>query len=540
MRTFKTPEPLRVDAYQAGHHLLVPQGMRDFQCSQGIFRKPLHYDGDADNRIVAAGLAPFVHLNLHTPITETDIREADDFYGDFHAHTEPPFSKPYPYPKKMFQRVINEFGGYLPICVTGLIDGTTHYVGEPHVQVWTDVPGMGELVGWIESSLAPYLWTMSTVATRGRIRKDKFQKLFAKCYPSASADEVDAMIAYKFHDFGRRGAACSQMTGIAHLLNWLGTDTMDAAYAATMMLNDGKKFGACSIMAAAHRTITPWEDERTAYEREIEECKDGIFAIVADSYDYFKGVEILSDYANVIKEADGLLVVRPDSGDPVECVVRGLQILEKTFGSSKQEVGLKVLNNAAIIQGDGVSDSVIFNDIYPAVIAAGYCPSNVGFGMGEYNHRCVRSDMEWAYKTCMIGNSDGIQTGKWGNPWLSMYPDHTPTMKGSNSQFKKSLPCPVKINSLRVENRVSPIDINSLSQGHSGDLFVQYDGRAILKPEVPTFDLMRELANSTWDRLPPVVGDTFSGAIREMQDDYLYTQNMKLERDNDGTRSSEG
>ncbi len=33
-----------------------------------------------------------------------------------------------------------------------------------------------------------------------------------------------------------------------------------------------------------------------------------------------------------------------------------------------------MLQNAAIIQGDGISDDMIFDKIYPAVIAAGFCP----------------------------------------------------------------------------------------------------------------------------------------------------------------------
>ena len=148
------------------------------------------------------------------------------------------------------------------------------------------------------------------------------------------------------------------MTGIAHLINWLGTDTVDAAYAAKHDLNGGRKFGACSIAAAAHRTITPWSTELAAYRHMVEKFKDGIFSVVADSYNYAKGMEMLAGFAEVVKLHGGCLVGRPDSGDPVRCIVQGLQIFAAAFGCTLQERGLKVLQNASILQGDGVSDSM--------------------------------------------------------------------------------------------------------------------------------------------------------------------------------------
>lgn len=500
MRPFKAPIPLMTDAYQAGHFLMIPDGMQDFQCSQGIYRKPLT---PKDHRIVSAGLRMFIETILHTPIIQEDIYESDVFYKDFHSHFEAPFVRPYPWPKEMFQRVVDEFGGFLPIVVSGLADGTAHYVGEPHVQVWTDVPGMGELVGWIESSMMPYLWTSSIVATRGRMRKERFQKIFKKCYPSSSHDEINEMIAYRFHDFGRRGAASSQITGIAHLMNWLGTDTMDAAYIATNQLNDGEKFGACSIMAAAHRTITPWDSEDEAYGSMVEQFGDGLVSVVADSYDYWEGLRKLCDLADKVKAKGGVLIARPDSGDPVECVVKGLEMLDKAFGHTKQEIGLRVLNNAAIIQGDGVDDNDIFDAILTQVISHGYCPSNVAFGMGENNHKALRSDLEAAYKTCSIGDGAGGMK---------------PVMKGSNTAWKTSLPCPVFFGPALI----SDITLEELQRGDTGALEVQYDGQGErFTPRQVSFNEMRQLTDITWDELSPLMEDRISSKIRGIQQDYL-------------------
>ena len=513
MRAFKTPEPLNVDAYQAGHFEMIPDGMEDFQCSQSIYRKTL---AKGDMRLISAGMAPFVKLELEKRITKEDIEEADWFYKDFHAP-----ATQYPYPKKIFERIVNEFDGKMPLCIMGLPDGQAHYVGEPHAQVWTDVEGMGELVGWIESTMLPYLWVSAVVATRGRIRKEKMGEVYQHCYPTVGPKDIDNMIAYKFHDFGRRGAANSQITGIAHLINWLGTDTMDAAYAATKYLNNGAKFGACSIVAAAHRSITPWPKEAAAYQRMVDKYKGSFFSVVADSYNYENGMRMLAGHADVVKAAGGFLVGRPDSGDPTECIIKGLEILASKFGIAKTNpLGGKIVQNAGIIQGDGVSDEKIFNEIYPAIIKAGWCPSNVAFGMGEHNHKAVRSEIECGYKTCLVGDGKG---------------GYRSVMKGSESLFKRSIPTPVIIDTYnnsvtgKIGNhRVGIATVKQLRAGNTGDLKVYFDGRPNGLPVFKeSFADTRKRAFESWNKLSPFTEDTFDPEIRKMQEEYMRTRHVE-------------
>jgi len=508
MRAFPTPVPVNVDAYQAGHYQMIPQGMKDFQLSHGIFRKQFHY-GDqkyADMRLMFAGLTPALLLEpgFASPITAQDIVEAEDFYHDFNLGT-----LPYPWPKEMFERVVKDHGGFYPICVMGLLDGQTHYVGEPHIQVWTDEPGMGECVGWIESTILPYLWASTTVATRGRQRLANMIEVYKRAYPEKSLVELRTMCGNKFHDFGRRGAAASQITGIAHLINFLGTDTCDAAFAARKYLNGGTSFGANSVPAAAHRTITPWDTEDQAYEAHVQLMKSQgypVVSIVADTYGYSQGIRKLATFAKFVQRQNGFLVGRPDSGDPTECVLEGLHVFAEAFGTTKQAIGLKVLKNCAILQGDGVSDRILFESIYPAVMAAGFCPSNLVFGMGEYNHRAVRSDTEAAYKTAATGDGNG---------------SIRECMKLADSEFKRSVPGPVGMNCKALENRVYSISAEALKKGQAGDLVVQYDRRKKpLSTIGETFDQTRHRAWASWMCVPPYYGDTFSPELRAKQAAY--------------------
>ncbi len=532
MKSFEVPAILEVDAYQLGHFELIPPGMEHFQVSQATFRKPLRYGAGegSDQRVVSAGVMPFVALELErSRITQEDIEKADWFLNDFHATATPPsFRSAYPYPREMFQRIVEEFDGKWPVCVMALPDGQTHYVGEAQLMIWTDEPGMGECVGWLESTLLPYLWTSSVVATRGRARKQRFLECYRAAHPSMSDEEF--LLDAKFHDFGRRGGAASQITGIAHLLNWLGTDTVDAAYAASYYLNGGEKFGANSIIAGAHRTVTPWKRERQSVAHAVEKFKGGIFAFVADSYDYLRCMRMLGENAEAIKTAGGFLVGRPDSGDPKECVLDGLEIFEQFFGSREVD-GLKILNNAGIIQGDGVSDRIIFEDILPAVVAKGFSPLNVAFGMGEYNHRAVRSDLEAALKTSLVGqlpySNDGAVSASDFDVALDDVAeelDYHAVMKDSGNRFKRSIPGLVSIHldSPEALNRVRPISVEQLKRGEVGDYKVVYDGRRNPLPVWDdTFVSARERANATWVAHAPEVPDTFAPEIREAQARYM-------------------
>lgn len=529
MIPFKTSICVEVDAYQAGHFELIPSGMADFQVSQAVFRKPLHYGGDerADNRLISAGMAPFKKAWLDRIFTHEDVDEAVDFFSTFHAATSPPYARPYPFPEAMFRRIVDEFGGKPPVVVLSLPDGQAHYVGEPHCQVFCDVPGMGELVGWIESSMLPYLWTSSIVATRGRVRKDAWIRVLQKVYPNKTRDELHQMVAYNFHDFGRRGGPSTQITGIAHLINWLGTDTCDAAFAAWKYLNNKQPFGACSVMASAHRTVTPWPTEDDSIRNAVNKYKDGIFSQVADSYDYEKCLATLSGYAEIIKVAGGKLVGRPDSGDIVETVITGLRVFEKGFGVNQEATneagGLKILNNCAILQGDGVSDRVLFEQLIPAVMSAGYNPLMLVIGMGEYNHRAVRSDTEEGYKTCLVGQ------GQMDYPaWRHYDGFNAQVMKGSKNLWKMSIPCPTKADySLaalgKYTDRIKPATVEELKSCETGSLACYYDGRKRKKGLEwnESFVGIRTRAWRSWNELLPTVPDTFSQEIRQMQKEYL-------------------
>jgi nicotinamide phosphoribosyltransferase len=59
----------------------------------------------------------------------------------------------------------------------------------------------------------------------------------------------------------------------------------------------------------------------------IEKYGDGLFACVMDSYDYADALERLLPVIKSVKlsKGGGFLVLRPDSGDPIETVLMALR-----------------------------------------------------------------------------------------------------------------------------------------------------------------------------------------------------------------------
>jgi len=197
------------------------------------------------------------------------------------------------------------------------------------------------------------------------------------------------------------------MGGVAHLLNFAGTDTMSAAYYAQFELNGGRPVGE-SIPATEHSVMTSWPSEKDAISNMISHYGKSTYACVLDSYDYTNCLNNILPLVKDEKEkAGGHFVMRPDSGDPTSVVLEGLHAGEKTFGADTNKKGFKVVRNASVIQGDGIDYNNIKN-ILAAVLAAGFSAQSVTFGMGGgLLQKMNRDTMGFATKLSYIEFADG-------------------------------------------------------------------------------------------------------------------------------------
>src|SRR5690606_22019310 len=131
--------------------------------------------------------------------------------------------------------------------------GTQVPVGNVLVQVINTDPECAWVTSYIETALLRAIWYPTTVATVSK----HCQKIIAR-YLEETADDL-SRLPVKLHDFGARGASSDESVGIgglAHLVNFVGTDSLSAIVAARRFYNIDMP--AFSVPAAEHSTITSW------------------------------------------------------------------------------------------------------------------------------------------------------------------------------------------------------------------------------------------------------------------------------------------
>jgi nicotinamide phosphoribosyltransferase len=165
----------------------------------------------------------------------------------------------------------------------------------------------------------------------------------------------------------------------------MGSDTISGVLFAREYYNAG--IAGFSIPAAEHSTITSWgrDGEVDAYRNMLTQfARPGtILAVVSDSYDIYNAASKLwgEELRQQVIDSGATVVIRPDSGDPVEVNRRLVEILGEKFGYTTNAKGFKVLNNVRLIQGDGINELTV-RSILGAFMAMGWSADNIAFGMG--------------------------------------------------------------------------------------------------------------------------------------------------------------
>jgi nicotinamide phosphoribosyltransferase len=195
-------------------------------------------------------------------------------------------------------------------------------------------------------------------------------------------------IDFKLHDFGARGVSSLESAGIgsaAHLVNFMGTDTISGILFAREFYNAG--IAGFSIPAAEHSTITSWgrDNEVKAYSNMVTQfgVPGALLAVVSDSYDIYEACRMWgTDLKQQVIDSGATVVIRPDSGDPVEVLPKMFRILAEGFGYTTNSKGYKVLNNVRVLWGDGINELSIRSILGVMVDMHGYSADNIAFGMG--------------------------------------------------------------------------------------------------------------------------------------------------------------
>ncbi|PHS22200.1 MAG: nicotinate phosphoribosyltransferase [Robiginitomaculum sp.] len=390
---------LTVDSYKTSHPFQYPDGSTNVSSY-------IESRGGPFNEAVFFGLQAFIIKYLLKPITKAEV----DFAADvFEAHGTP-------FDKAGWMIVVDDWDGFLPIEIEAVPEGTVMPTRNAQVQIINLDDRLPWMTSAVETAALRAVWYASTVATLSRAAKQHIYKAL-----KLTSDDPDGQIDFKLHDFGARGATSSEsamLGGMGHLVNFKGTDTVEAVIGARMFY--GEHMAGFSIPATEHSTITSWgrSGEVDAYRNFLLKNPTGLIACVSDSYDMMYCAEHIwgGTLKEMVESRDGTLVVRPDSGDPMVVPLDVIEVLMTKFGYTVNSKGFKVLPDCIrVLQGDGMNiDSI--QVLLTNAIKRGISIDNFAMGMGGgLLQKVDRDTMKYAMKASAI-KIDGIWNDVFKDP----------------------------------------------------------------------------------------------------------------------------
>lgn len=397
---------LNTDSYKVSMFKQYPAG------TTGVYSY-IESRGGRYDRTVFFGLQAFIKEYLLEPITQSDIDIADEILT---AHGEP-------FNRQGWQYILDKHAGFLPVVIRAVPEGTIVPVKNVLATIENTDPECFWLTTWLETALLRAIWYPTTVATQSKMIKNIITDYLEK-----SGDPTT--IGFKLHDFGARGVSSMESAGIggvAHLVNFMGTDTITGILYAREYYNAG--ISGFSIPAAEHSTITSWgrPDEVKAYSNMVQQFgKPGaLLAVVSDSYDIYAACRMWgTELKQQVIESGATVVIRPDSGDPVEVLPKMFNILGETFGYTTNDKGYRVLNNVRMLWGDGINQLSIRSILGVVVDLNGWSADNIAFGMGgALLQQLDRDTQKFAMKCSAVEITKWVEDGDLGSGWKSEWVD---------------------------------------------------------------------------------------------------------------------
>ncbi len=405
------------DSYKVSMHLQYPPNTKHVYSHVlsrgGVWSETLFFN-----------LQSYLKEVLSYKITQEEIDSADEFWT---IHGEP-------FNRAGWQYILDTHNGYLPVEIRSIDEGSVVDTGTVLATIVNTDPNVPWLTTWLETPILRAIWYGTTVATQSwEIKR------VIKSYLEMSGDVSG--LPFKLHDFGSRGVSSNESSvlgGMSHLINFMGTDTAIGIMGAIKYYDAKLNATGFSIPAAEHSTITSWGRgaEALAYANMVNKfSKEGsIFAVVSDSYDIFNAVDNIwgKELIDLVREKKGTLVIRPDSGDPLEVLPRLLHSLEKSFGVTINTKGFKVLNNVRLIWGDGINMISIESILRTCVNLYRFSADNLAFGMGGALLQMVNRDTQkFAMKCSAIAIADDDGNIEWRDVYKDPITDRSKTsLKG--------------------------------------------------------------------------------------------------------------
>ena len=291
--------------------------------------------------------------------------------------------------------------GYLPIRVKSLPEGVEVPIRVPMLTVVNTKPEFYWVTNFLETILSTMLWLPMTSASIALT----YKRIFKRWALQTDAANI-AFIDFQGHDFSMRGMGGLQSalaSGMGHASVFLGSDTLPVMHGLRKYYN-AEGFVVGSVNATEHSVMCAGtkDDEIGTFRQLMQTYPSGILSVVSDTWDLWK---VLTHYLPALKEEilarDGKLVIRPDSGDPVDIICgtsatmgegtpqeKGVvELLWDVFGGTINSEGFKVLDpHIGAIYGDSITTTRA-EQICQRLHDKGFATTNVVLGIGSFTYQ---------------------------------------------------------------------------------------------------------------------------------------------------------
>lgn len=340
--------------------------------------------------IVPFGRQAELQKLLSTPITKADVDEAEVF-ADIMV-SEGTFNR------EAWDYILERYNGYIPLQIRGVPEGTPVASGNIIVSIMCIDEYVSNRISWLasyfETTILRGEWYGSTIASNDY----KARKILIEAFEETGAPKE--MLPWMLHCFGARGTSSpetAQIGGAAHLVNFMGSDTVEGIRYANYYYDE--PMSAYSVRATEHSVQCSYQ-VANGYEAQGEEIvlgdanylksiiknlgqKGKLLSIVIDGFNVYKATEILcsDEVKQMILDIGCTVVFRPDSGNMFDIVPWILDMQAEAYGYDVNELGYKKVRTVGIIQGDGINlDSM--QELLDIIVARGYRADSVVFGSG--------------------------------------------------------------------------------------------------------------------------------------------------------------
>jgi nicotinamide phosphoribosyltransferase len=303
---------LLTDGYKTGHHQQYPKGTT--LVYSNFTPRSNKYAPKGCNEVVVFG-TQMVMQQLHEAfLNDFFSRRKEDVCGEMKRELSMYLGTDY---DVSHFEALHDLG-YLPICVKSLPEGTKVPMKVPVLTIYNTHPDFYWVTNYLETILSNLLWKPMTSATIAH----QYRKVLTKWMEKTDAERA-WFIDWQGHDFSMRGMDSVEAvisSGLGHLTSFLGSDSLPTIYGARKYYGaEGMVCG--SVNATEHSVMCAGgkEDEVHTFRRLLETYPTGILSVVSDTWDLWK---VCTEHVVTLKDEilarDGKLVIRPDSGDPVD------------------------------------------------------------------------------------------------------------------------------------------------------------------------------------------------------------------------------